>query len=88
MAKPKPDAQVELGGVTYSREELRTMFREAKRRGRESLRQNPVAIAVKYDARTQRVVLSLSNRTELSVPVEPSPAVVSVEVPRSVTVLS
>lgn len=70
MAKPKQDAQVDLGGVTYSREELRTMFREAKRRGRESLRRNPVATAVRYDARTRRVTLSMSNRSELSVPVE------------------
>ena len=70
MAKSKQNVRVDLGGVTYSREELRTMFRDAKRRGRESLRQHPIATAVKYDARTRRVMLSLSNRSELTVPVE------------------
>lgn len=70
MAKLKQDVLVDLGGATYSRDELRTMFREAKQRGREALRRNPVAVAVRYDHRTRRVVLSLSNRTELAVPVE------------------
>ncbi len=70
MAKLKQDALVDLGGATYSQDELRTMFREAKQRGRESLRRNPVAVAVCYNHRTRRVVLSLSNRTELAVPVE------------------
>ena len=70
MAKAKRIAKVDLGGVTYSQDELHTMFREAKRRGRESLRRNPVATAVNYNHRTRRVVLSLSNRSELSVPVE------------------
>ncbi len=70
MANPKHDDQVDLGGVTYSREELRAMFREAKRRGRESLRLTLIAKAVRYDLRSHRVVLSLSNRSELSIPVE------------------
>lgn len=69
MAKLKQDVLVDLGGATYSRDELRTMFRKAKQRGRESLRRQPIAVAVRYDHRTRRVVLTLSNRTELAVPV-------------------
>lgn len=70
MAKPKRDDVVDLGGATYARDELRTMFREAKRRGRESLRRNPAAIAASFDQRTRRVTLSLNNRTEFAIPVE------------------
>lgn len=70
MAKPQRDDVVDLSGATYSRDELCTMFHEAKRRGRESLRRHPVATAVSYDRRTRRVMLSLSNRTEFAIPVE------------------
>ena len=57
-----------LGGVEYTREQLRKMLRDGKRAWREEAKRTPSAIAVKYNHPTKSVSVTLSNRCRLIVP--------------------
>src|SRR5438094_10165897 len=66
--KPRLEDPVNLGGVTYSREELRKMLRDGRKAWRDEAARAPFAVAVAYDHATKTVLLSLSNRCQLIVP--------------------
>jgi hypothetical protein len=62
-------AKVKLGKFAVDRAELNRQIAAATARGNEELRRQPVATRVRYDRRTRRVVLTLSNGTNLQIPV-------------------
>ena len=61
---------VNLGGGVDTRQPLRQMFRDGRKVFEEHLARTPVAVAVKYDNSQRRVVVTLSNRCEMSLPTE------------------
>lgn len=69
MANRNPPT-VNLGGGVYTRQQLRQMFREGRKAFEEHLARTPIAVAVRYDNTQRRVVVTLSNRCEMSLPIE------------------
>ncbi len=69
MANRNPPT-VNLGGGVYTRQQLRQMFREGRKTFEEHLARTPIAVAVRYDNTHRRVVVTLSNRCEMSLPIE------------------
>ena len=68
MATDTRGKTLNLGGVEYTREQLRSMLREGKRAWREEAQRTPSAVAVQYDRLTKSVSVTLSNQCRLTVP--------------------
>lgn len=68
MATETQKQTLNLGGVEYTREQLRKMLRDGKRAWQEEMARIPHAVAVQYDGDTQSVSVTLSNRCQLIVP--------------------
>lgn len=56
--------------MKMSQAEFERQYAEATRRGDEELRTKPLAIGVRFDKRSRRVVVDLNKGTTLSVPVD------------------
>jgi hypothetical protein len=65
---PKKTDTLNLGGFEYTRAELRTMMRDARKAWDDAAARTPSAVAVKYDHPTKSVSVTLSNRCRLIVP--------------------
>ena len=62
-------AKVKLGKFEIDQAELDRQVAASTQRGDEELRRQPLATRARYDRRTRRVVLTLSNGSRLEVPV-------------------
>lgn len=61
---------MKMGQWEITEEEFDRMSAEAEQRGEEMLRTLPLAIAVRFDKRTRRVVIDTNKGSTLSVPVD------------------
>ena len=61
---------VRWGKFQFTEHEIERQIAEATRRGSEELRSEPLATAVRYDARARRVVVELNKGTTMTVPID------------------
>lgn len=63
-------ATLKAGKWTYTDQQLKQMFEEADRRGKDRLKNEPRASRAIYDAQTRRLIIELLNGSALMVPVD------------------
>lgn len=61
---------VRWGKFQFTEHEIERQIAEATRRGAKELRTEPLATAVRYDARARRVVVELNKGTTMTVPID------------------